>query len=165
MCTRKEAPRGVYYVAGAFSGKRFAPPRRYKKKKEKNTRLSHTATALQQQQVFVIKAPSTIKAQTTTQTLGEAHAVLVKRRPRGRARRRPVPRLRPRLLPSRSYSADHSLAFALRALNWSVGWGRGAALLLDGDEAQGDRYTCLGCPDGDVVGNRGAAAGWDRGCV
>ena len=34
-----------------------------------------------------------------------------KRRPRGRARRRPVPRLPPRLLRSRSYRAAHSPAF------------------------------------------------------
>ena len=165
-CARVKRHPGAFTTwLGHFLGK-DSPPLGDTKRKKKKTHASHT----QQQhcssnRCSSSRRPAPIKAQTTTQTLGEAHAVLVKRRTRGRARRRQVPRLRPHLLRSRSYSADHSLAFALRALNWSVGWGRGAALLLDGDEAQGDRYSCLGCPDGDVVGNRGAAAGWDRGCV
>ena len=60
-----------------------------------------------------------IKALTTTLTLAEDCAVLVKWRPRMRAHRRPLPRLL-----RRWYGADQSLALTLRALNWRVQWGR-----------------------------------------
>ena len=120
-CARVKRHPGAFTTwLGHFLGK-DSPPLGDTKRKKKKTHASHT----QQQhcssnRCSSSRRPAPIKAQTTTQTLGEAHAVLVKRRPRGRARRRQVPRLRPHLLRSRSYSADHSLAFTLRALHWSV---------------------------------------------
>ena len=68
----------------------LGPPWRCKQKRKINTPHTHIATALQQQQVLVMSPPSStkkrparIKAQTTTQTRGQAHAVPVRRRPRG----------------------------------------------------------------------------------
>ena len=104
-----------------------------KQNRKKHKHASHTATSLQQQQVLIMSHPSsTEKAPSTDKSTDDQSNSWVSLRRPGRAaptmegtRRRPVPRLRPRLLRSRSYSTDHSLAFILRALHWSVRWGRG----------------------------------------
>ena len=75
-------------------------------------------------------------------------------------RRRPVPRLRPRLLRSRSYGADHSLVFTGCALLMENLVGpRGRHSCSTATKLRVIEYTRLRCPDGGVVGNRGATAG------
>ena len=135
----KKTPGGVYCYTGGVYEKyfgHFGPPGRYEKtRKNTLTNLSHAGrhkktrkkqsplTRTQQQHsssrrwscrnpVAPTRHLAPIKPLTIVQTLGEGCAVLMKRRPRGRARRRQ----RPRLL-RRWYSADHSLAFTLRNLN------------------------------------------------
>lgn len=65
-----------------------------------------------------------VMAQATTHTPREAYAASAKHRPRGRACRRPVLRLLPRLLLGVSYGADNSRTFAVRAVRCSVRLGR-----------------------------------------
>ena len=91
-----------------------------KQNRKKHKHASHTATSLQQQQVLIMSHPSsTEKAPSTDKSTDDQSNSWVSLRRPGRAaptmegtRRRPVPRLRPRLLRSRSYSADHSLALS-----------------------------------------------------
>ena len=94
------------------------------------------------------KAPITEKARTINQTLGEACVVLVKRRPRGKARRPQFPRL---LL--RWYSADQSLSFTLRQFEpeRSVG-----------PKGRHSYATAPTAASWETVERR---PGWDRGCV
>ena len=102
---------------GAFGPRgRFEKPR----KTHTHTHTSHTntATTARQQQVLIMSQPSsTDKAPMTDKNTGDqsvswgACVVLVKRRPRGKARRPHFPRLF-----LRWYSADQALAFAVRHL-------------------------------------------------
>ena len=110
--------RGVFY----FFGGSFGPPGRYNKQETQHTPLTRTQQQHSSSRCWSCRNPAAptrrpapIKALTSTETVGEACAALVKRRPRGRARRRQLTRLL-----RRWYSADHSLAFTLRASNWSL---------------------------------------------
>lgn len=88
------------------------------------------------------------KAQTITQTLGEAYAVPVKRRPRERAHWRLAPRLRPRMLQSRSYRPTIPRVHPpILLLERSVG-PRGRQSYSVGAKLRVIEYTCLRCLDG-----------------
>ena len=157
MCTRKNEPRVPCYVPRAVSGKivrAFRLPRSEKKKKRKKKKKAHThashthsnSTAATtgagscRNPAALRRRPAPIKAQTTTQTLGESvlpsrssgshqgeHAAT-----RSRAcdhvccAAGPTARTNPSCLPSKHCTG-------------AFGGAEGAALLLDGDEAQGDR--------------------------
>ena len=118
--------RSVYYVTRAYSEnwfRAFSPARAIQKFKKRQTPLPHSnskaAAAAGVDHVAThqhrLRRPAPIKELSAAQTLGEACAVMVKWRPRGRANRRPLPRLL-----RRCYSADHSLMYTLQAVNWSV---------------------------------------------
>lgn len=97
----------------------FYPPGRYQTRTHINNIITAAAAIVGHVATCKVAAPTMcpapMNALTTTQTVGEACAVLVKRRPRGRPRRRALPRLR-----RRWYSVDHSLPLSLGALRSSV---------------------------------------------
>ena len=137
-------------MAGAFSGKRFRtfwPPGAILKKTEKNTRLSHTATALQQQKVLVMSQPSSTEEVPSIDKSTDDHSTrwgkLTPSRSSGAhegghagARSRACYRVYcaagPTVRTTLSRLPSELCTGAFGRAEW-------AALLLDGDEAQGDR--------------------------
>jgi len=124
----KKQPGRLLRGWGGFSGKNISsllPPRGDTKITEK-THASHTrpATTLQKQEVLVMsQSSSTEKAPSTDKSTDEKNSGGSLRRPCQAAPARegtpaPGPAPATHLLRSRSYSADHSHAFTLRALHY-----------------------------------------------
>lgn len=144
MCTRKTVPRGIFYVARAFSGKTiepFAPPGRYKRNIT-TLRLSHTPSnnPTARSVSWLCRNVATQQHRENTQhqqTHGRPLNVLGKLSPSRPSGAHEEGRADVRIRAC-NRACDH--AFTFRALRWSARRGRAdGKILLDGDKAHGGR--------------------------